>query len=382
MRAKRFVFHGASRRQQASSEVLRDLHVKDRSNGDTSGATEAMNQHLPTSTPVAPAAGSLLANLRLPLMCAPMSIASSVPLALACCRAGIIGGWQGGTLTPLEEFKQYLSSLDELRRQAEGEGLQFGPPIVNFPARIASEPDVGEEKMRLCEKYRPPLVLSSIGDPTELVKRAHGWGARVIHDVVNVKHAEKAIAAGVDGLMLTCAGAGGHTGFLTPFAFVPKVRSMYDGLLVAAGGIASGAGVAGALALGADIAAMGTRFIATPESGVVEGHRRMIAEVEIDDIVISDAMNGVAANWMRQSIAMVGLDPANMPPKRGPRAGAEMPDGVRPWRDIWSAGQSVGLIDSVEPVQAVVDRIAVEFEAAAVRPNWRTRLNVIHEQWA
>jgi nitronate monooxygenase len=316
---------------------------------------------------------SLLAGLRLPLMCAPMSIASSAPLAVACCRAGILGGWQGGTLTPFEQFEHYLIALDEARREAAGEGRPFGAPIVNFPARIATEA-TGEDKLKLCEQYRPPLVLSSIGDPAELIKRAHGWGARVIHDVVSVKHAEKAIAAGADGLMLTCAGAGGHTGFLTPFAFVPKVRAMFDGFLAVGGGIANGAGIAGALALGADIAVMGTRFIATPESGVPEGHRRMIAEVGMEDIMISDAMNGVAANWMRQSIARVGLDPDNMPPKRGPRQGAEMPAGITPWRDIWSAGHSVGLIDEVAPVAAVVDRIAEEFAAASAPRDWRARL--------
>lgn len=174
--------------------------------------------------------------------------------------------------------------------------------------------------------------------------------------------------------MLTCAGAGGHTGFLTPFAFVPKVRAMNDGPLLVGGGIADGAGIAGALALGADIAVMGTRFIATPESGVVDGHRHMIAEVAMEDIVISDVMNGVAANWMRQSIAHVGLDPDAMPPKRGPRQGAEMPEGVKPWRDIWSAGRSVGLIDAVAPVQHVVDQLAVQFDAASVRTDWRARL--------
>lgn len=317
---------------------------------------------------------SLADQLRLPLMCAPMSIASSVPLAVACCRAAILGGWQGGTLTPLEEFEVYLKALDEARRAADGEGRTFGAPIVNFPTNIVADPDVGATKLKLCEKWRPPLVLSSLGDPSELVKRAHDWGAKVVHDVVSVRHAEKALAAGVDGLMLTCAGAGGHTGSLTPFAFAPKVRSMYDGLLVVAGGIASGSGIAAALALGADIACMGTRFIATPESGVPEGHRRMVAEVGMEDIMISDVMNGVDANWMRPSIVRVGLDPDNMPPKRGPRRGAEMPDGVRPWRDIWSAGHSAGLIDEVAPVQSVVDRLADEFDAANDKAGWRTRL--------
>lgn len=150
---------------------------------------------------------------------------------------------------------------------------------------------------------------------------------------------------------------------------------MFAGLIAVGGGIANGAGVAGALALGADIAVMGTRFIATPESGVAEGHRRMIADVAIEDIVISDAMNGVAANWIRQSIAQVGLDPDALPPKRGQRQGAEMPSGVKPWRNIWSAGHSVGLIDDVAPVRNVIDRIEAEFAAACAAGDWRGRLS-------
>lgn len=303
-----------------------------------------------------------------------MSFASSAALANACCRAGILAGWQGGTITTLEEFERYLISLDETRGEAAGTRAFYGPPVVNLLTGIVNDPDVGAAKLALCAKWRPPLVLSSIGDPSEIVKRAHDWGARVIHDVVTVRHAEKALAAGVDGLMLTCAGAGGHAGSLTPFAFVPKIRSMYDGLLIAAGGIADARGMAGALALGADIACMGTRFIATPESAVAEGHRQMIAAVGMEEIMISDAIAGVAANWLRPSLVQVGLDPNSMPPKRGPMRGAQMPEGVRPWRDIWSAGQSVGLIDAVTPTAEVVDALARDFLALDPNERWRTAL--------
>lgn len=302
-----------------------------------------------------------------------MSIASSVPLVLACCRAGIVGGWQGGVLTRIEQFERYLIDLTDAEMKATDDGDPFGPPIVNFPARFAYE-EIGAAKLALCERFRPRLVLTSTGDPTEMVKRAHGWGARVIHDVVSIKHAERALRAGVDGLMLTCAGAGGLTGSLTPFAFVPKLRSMYDGLILVAGGIANGAGIAGALALGGDIAVMGTRFIATPESGVDEGHRRMIAETNMDEIMVSDAMNGIPANWMRPSLTRVGFDPDAMPPRLGPRMGALMPDGVKPWRDIWSAGHSVGLIDNVEPANSIVERLTQEFEATPQASAWRARL--------
>lgn len=301
----------------------------------------------------------MLETLRLPLMCAPMSFASSVPLAVACCKAGVIGGWQGGTATPDVEIEAYLTALGS---------VEGAPPIVNIPARWGSDPK-WQARLDLLADHEAPLILSSLGDPSALVARVHAWGGRVIQDVTTMKHAQKAIAAGVDGLMLTCSGAGGHTGFLTPMAFVPAVRRIWSGLLIVAGGIADVHGIAGALALGGDIAAMGTRFIATPESGVVEGHRAMIAEESIDDIIASAAINGVPAHWMRSSVEAVGLDPKTLPDAR-----TEMPEGVLPWRDIWSAGQSVGLIDSVEPVAALVDRLVSEFEQLDAVPDWRTRL--------
>lgn len=308
----------------------------------------------------------MFTGLSLPLMCAPMSFASSVPLAVACCRAGVVGGWQGGTITPFEQFEHYLKALAD---------INGAPPIVNMPARWGSDP-VAADRLTLLERYRVPLVLSSLGDPSALVERVHGWGGRVVHDVTTMKHAEKAIAAGADGLMLTCAGAGGHTGFLTPMAFVPAVRRVFDGLLIVAGGIADAHGIAASLALGGDIACMGTRFIATPESGVVEGHRAMIPAVSADDIVASAAMNGVPAHWMRQSIEAAGLDAKSLPNVRSP-----MPEGVMPWRDIWSAGQSAGLIDAVEPVADLVARLKREYAALPATPDWRARLAAVTADW-
>ncbi|MBK6803075.1 nitronate monooxygenase [Novosphingobium sp.] len=305
--------------------------------------------------------------LALPLMCAPMSFASSVPLASASARSGVVAGWQGGTLTRLDEFERYLAGLA---------AIDGAPPIVNLPSRIAAEPE-GEAKLALLEAHRVPLVLSSLGDPSRLVERVHGWGGRVVQDVTTMRHAEKALAAGVDGLMVTCSGAGGHTGFLTPFAFVPAVRRIYDGLLIVAGGIADAAGMAGALALGGDIACMGTRFIATPESGVAEGHRAMIERAGIDRIVVSSAMNGVPANWIRDSLDEAGLGDEDI---RGPKI--PMPEGVRAWRDIYSAGQSVALIERIEPVADLAARLTTEFAAAAPWSRWRERLAEIDRQWS
>lgn len=279
----------------------------------------------------------------------------------------MIGGWQGGSATPDDEFAAYLERLS---------GIDRAPPIVNVPARWGSDPAY-THRLDLLEQFEVPLVLSSIGDPAALAKRVHRWGGRLIHDVTTMRHAGKAIAAGVDGLMLTCAGAGGHTGFLSPMAFVPAVRREFDGPLIVAGAIADARGIAAALALGGDIACMGTRFIATPESGVIEGHRTMIPVVGADDIVASAAMNGVPAHWIRQSLERVGLYPKTLPSTK-----TAMPDGVRPWRDIWSAGQSVELIDRVEPVAGLVARLAAEFAALVPDEQWRERLARIDASWA
>lgn len=308
----------------------------------------------------------MLGQLALPLMCAPMSFASSTALARACVNAGVVAGWQGGAATSEAEFSDYLVTL-----KAPGRA----PPIVNMSARMASDPAY-EARFRLLEQARVPLVLSSIGDPTLMVERVHGWGGRVIQDVTTLRHAEKAIAAGVDGLMLTCAGAGGHTGALTPFAFVPAVRRIWGGLLIVAGGIADAAGIRGALALGADLACMGTRFIATPESGVRQGHRDLIVAAGMERIVPSAAINGVVANWIADSLEAAGLDPRSLPDHR-----IAMPDGVKAWRDIFSAGQSVGLISRELPVAALVSELTAEFARLGGWPGWERRLAEIERDW-
>lgn len=305
--------------------------------------------------------------LALPLMCAPMSIASSVALARACRDSGVIAGWQGGTWTQEQEFRAYLAAL-----APPGPG----PPIVNLPARIAGEAN-GEAKLALLAEARVPLVLSSLGDPSRLVERVHGWGGRVVQDVTTLRHAEKALAAGVDGLMLTCTGAGGHTGLLTPLAFVPAVRRIWDGLLIVAGGIADARGMRGALALGGDLACMGIRFIATPESGVKQAHRDMVVAAGMERIVPSAALNGMVANWIADSLEAAGLDPDALPVSR-----VELPEGLRAWRDVFSAGQSVGLIGHEAPVAEVVAELQTDFVALGGYPGWRKRLAAIEAGWA
>ncbi|MFZ4604023.1 MAG: NAD(P)H-dependent flavin oxidoreductase [Caulobacterales bacterium] len=308
-------------------------------------------------------------------MSLPLSYASSLALTLACCRAGVIAGWQGGNVRTEAEFASILDAITRAETEAADAGRPFAPHAVNLPAFVVHDPELGAAKLKLCRKHRVPLVFSCLGDPSEIVRQAHDWGCIVIHDSTSVRHAEKALAAGVDGLMLTCAGAGGQSGDLSPFAFVPAVRRSFDGLLLVGGGIADAAGMTAALALGADIAVMGTRFIATAESGASEGHKAMIAASGIGDIVLSDRINGLAANWLRPSLERVGLDPDSLPEKRSPRQAGALPEGVRPWRDIWSAGHSAALIDEVAPVSALVARLAEDFSCSPYAAEWRERLS-------
>lgn len=312
-----------------------------------------------------------LSGLRLPVMAAPMLMASSLALTRALRRQGVLAAWQGANARTPADFASWLETFAEDDRDASREGRSLAPHVVNL--RVADEDEVIAAKLDLCEAARVPWLLTSLGDPSRVVARAHAWGGRVIHDATTMRFADKAIHAGVDGLLLVCAGAGGHTGLLSPFAFIPAVRRRFDGLIIAAGGIADGAGVAGALALGADLAAMGTRFIATEESGVRAGHRAMIVSSRAEDVLQSDAVSGIAAHWLIPSLCAQGLDPHALPPKRGRRMGGELPEGVKAWRDLWSAGHSVELIEDAPPAQQVVARLATEIIEAEAPVDWKAK---------
>lgn len=309
--------------------------------------------------------------LRLPVLQAPMFLVSSATLAAACCRAGLVGSFQLGNPTSTEELDEWLVELGRDRIAADGRGDPFGPYCVNINAASLGRPGY-DERFERCAAHGVPLVLSSTGDPTEIVARVHAWGGRVIHDVTTMRFAERAIAADVDGLMLTCAGAGGHTGTLSPFAFLPQVRQRFDGLVVLAGGIADGAGIRGALSLGADMVCMGTRFVATRESVAPDGYKQMIAASETADVLETDAIAGLSANWLVPSIVANGLDPAALP-RPTARFRPDLPDGVRAWKTVWSAGHSAGLIHDVPTVAELADRLVGETGDGLVA-GWQQRI--------
>ena len=219
-----------------------------------------------------------------------------------------------------------------------------------------------------------PLIITSLGAVADLVDAVHGYGGVVFHDVTTVRHGRKAAGAGVDGLILVCAGAGGHAGIASPFALVPEIRQFFDGTILLAGSISDGRGIAAAEMMGADMAYLGTRFINTKESLVKDANRQMIIDAAAADIVYTPAISGIPANFLRESLVKAGLDPDNLPVKKEINMGEELDAESRAWKDIWSAGQGVGSIDDVPSAAELCQRLKQEYEATpspAWRASWR-----------
>ncbi|WEK42395.1 MAG: nitronate monooxygenase [Candidatus Sphingomonas colombiensis] len=311
--------------------------------------------------------------LRLPVMQAPMLICSSLELVIASCRAGVIGAFPSGNPRAPHSLESWLATIREAEAESLGRGERFAPFCVNLLASTAIDQQVRAERLAICKRARVPLILTNLGDPKAEVEAAHEWGGTVFHDVTTMRFAEKAIAAGVDGLMLVSGGAGGHAGTLNPFAFLPQVRRIFDGTIMLAGGIADGHGIAAALTLGADIVVMGTRFIATRESGTFDPHKQMLVNSRSEDVLFTDAIAGMPASFLRPSMIENGLDPDNLPPPKGFHR-PDLPPGIRAWKNIWSGGHSTGLIDDVPSVAELIDRLEAEFHAARDPGGWRAAL--------
>ncbi len=308
--------------------------------------------------------------LSLPIIAAPMFLVSGPKLVIAACRAGVVGSFPTVNARGAEELEAWLSEIDAALACGDGAG---GDGAGGGPAPYAANLIVHRTSSRLpgdlelVVKHRVALVIASVGHPGPVLGPVHDYGGRVLCDVASMRHVEKALDAGVDGLVLLCAGAGGQTGWLNPFAFVRAVRALYDGPVILAGGIADGISVRAAEALGADLADLGTRFIATAESLASAGYRRMLVESGVDDIVLTPAFTGLPTNMLRPSIEAAGLD-ADALPARGKRevekdidAGAQS---KTRWRDIWSAGHGVDAVTSVLPVSELVAELKAEYERA------------------
>jgi nitronate monooxygenase len=309
-----------------------------------------------------------LQSLRIPVIASPMLIASYPELVLAQCKAGIVGAFPALNARPAARLADWLAQIDEtlIRYRADHPGALVGPYAVNQICH-ASNARL-EADMRICLDRRVPLLITSLrAPPREIVDEIHRYGGVVMHDATTVRHAQKAIEAGVDGLILVAAGAGGHAGTLSPFALVGEVRRMFDGCLVLSGAIATGEAIAAALALGADAAYIGTRFLASREANVAAQYKQTIVEAQAADIVYTDAFTGVPGNYLRQSIEAAGLDPRRLPRAEDAAIDFSGSSDTKQWRDIWGAGQGVGAVDAVLDVEAIVSQLERELALARRR---------------
>jgi nitronate monooxygenase len=317
----------------------------------------------------------LQGRLRLPIIAAPMFLGSGLDLVIGTCRAGVIGTFPSLNLRTTEEFDGWLTQIDEALAEPDATGREAAPYGVNFVVHRTNKRI--EADLEKIVEHKVPLVITSLGAAKDVVDAVHSYGGLVFHDVVNAPFAAKAAQAGVDGLILVSAGSGGHSGGLNPFALIAEVRKVWDGPLILGGALSTGRDVLAAQAAGADLAYMGTRFLATEESIVSEEYRRMIVESGADEIVYTPSISTIPANFLRGSIIGAGLDPDNLPiPERidvshvtNPHTEEEPRStsstiAPKAWRDVWSAGHSVAGIDEVLPVAQLVDQLEAEYTQA------------------
>lgn len=305
--------------------------------------------------------------LSLPVIGAPMFIISNPQLVIAQCKNGVIGAFPALNARPQTKLEDWLAHITEelSRHQKENPDAEVAPFAVN--QIIHPSNDRLSADLDLCEKYQVPIVITSLSAPKHIVPRVKSWGGLVFHDVISVRHAKKAIEAGVDGLILVCAGAGGHAGTLSPFALTAEVRQFWQGPVALAGAITTGRGVLAARAMGADFAYIGTRFIATPEANALDRYKEMILTASAEDILYSPYFTGVSGNYLRQSVVNAGFDPERLPVATKETmdfSAIRAAENVKAWRDIWGAGQGVGTIQDILPTAQLIERLRVEYMAA------------------
>ncbi len=311
-----------------------------------------------------------LQNLTLPVIASPMFIASGPELVKAQCKAGIVGSFPSLNARPADMLDTWLTEMKadlDAFRQAHP-GAKVAPFAVNQIVHQSN--DRLAHDVEVCVKHQVPIIISSLrAPPKEMLDAIHSYGGIVLHDVISIRHAQKALEAGVDGLILVAAGAGGHAGTLSPFALVGEVRKFFDGPIALSGSIATGDAILAAQAMGADFAYIGSRWLATKESNVDEAYRQMIVDATAADIVYTNLFTGVHGNYLKQSILNAGLDPDNLPvaDKSKMNFGSGGNSKAKAWRDIWGAGQGVGLMDQVLSVAEVVEKLKAEYMAARKR---------------
>jgi len=301
--------------------------------------------------------------LRLPVVGSPLFIVSHPPLVLAQCKAGIVGSFPSLNARPAEQLDEWLAEITEelARHDAANPERPAAPFAVN---QIVHKSNTRlEHDLELCIKYKVPIVISSLGAREEVNHAVHSYGGIVLHDIIHDRHARKAIEKGADGLIAVATGAGGHAGTLSPFALIQEIREWFDGPLLLSGSIATGGAILAAQAMGADLAYIGSPFIATTEARAIDEYKAMIVDSKAADVVYTNLFTGVHGNYLKGSIARAGMDPDNLPqsdPSKMDFGGGKS----KAWKDIWGCGQGIGAIKEVASVAELVGRLSKEYDAA------------------
>ena len=309
--------------------------------------------------------------LSLPLIAAPMFLVSGVELVVAACRNGVIGSFPTVNCRSPEQLDEWLGEIESrLQQHSDASGKPAAPICANLIVHRSNARL--EQDLRVMLRHKPEMVITSVGSPASVLAPLHDAGALVFADVASIRHAERAVAAGADGLVLLTAGAGGQTGWLNPFVFVRAVRAFFDGPLVLAGGIADGHALRAAQALGCDLAYMGTKFIATRESMADERYKEMLVTSSADDILLTKAFTGLQTNMLRPSSAAAGHAPDDQPPRGARDIGQALDKGAREnrpkrWKDIWSAGHAISGVSEILSVDEMVARTLAEYREADQR---------------
>ena len=311
----------------------------------------------------------LLQRLRIPAIGAPMFIVSNPKLVIAQCTAGIVGSFPALNARPQSLLDEWLHEISEALAAWDRDHPErpAAPFAVNQIVHRSN--DRFEHDLEVCAKWKVPIVITSLGARVELNEAVHGWGGITFHDVIDDRFARKAIEKGADGIVAVAAGAGGHAGRWSPFALIQEIRSWFDGPLILSGAIANGGSVLAAQAAGADLAYVGSPFIATEEANAPDDYKQAIVDSGAADIVYTDLFTGVHGNYLRSSIAKAGLDPDNLAgiDPTAMKFGSEGSAKMKAWRDIWSSGQGVGLVDHVRPAAEFIDLLVDQYAAAKAR---------------
>ena len=299
-------------------------------------------------------------NVRIPVVAAPLFIISHPPLVLAQCKAGVIGAFPALNARPEAQLDEWMAEITETlaaynAANPENPAAPFAVNQIVHKSNARLEHD-----LKMCVKYKVPIVISSLGAVEEVNQAVHSYGGIVLHDIIHDRHAKNAIKKGADGLIAVAAGAGGHAGTLSPFALVQEIRQWFDGPLLLSGAIATGRAVLAAQAMGADMAYIGSPFIATTEARAIDAYKQMIVESKASDIVYSNLFTGVHGNYLKGSIVAQGMDPANLP-QSDPSKMNIGDTTVKAWKEIWGCGQGIGAVDNVVPTAELVDRLAREY---------------------